>query len=131
MRITLTSVWVDDQEKALRFYTEILGFVKKTEVPLGEHRWLTVVSPEDPEGVELLLEPDAHPAARPFKAAIVADGVPFTSFAVEDVHEEFDRLTQLGVTFTQEPTVMGPVTTAVLDDTCGNLIQIASTSPAA
>jgi catechol 2,3-dioxygenase-like lactoylglutathione lyase family enzyme len=131
MRITLTSVWVDDQEKALRFYTEILGFVKKTEVPLGEHRWLTVVSPEDPDGVELLLEPDAHPAARPFKAAIVADGVPFTSFAVEDVHEEFDRLTQLGVTFTQEPTVMGPVTTAVLDDTCGNLIQIASTSPAA
>jgi catechol 2,3-dioxygenase-like lactoylglutathione lyase family enzyme len=131
MRITLTSVWVDDQEKALRFYTEILGFVKKTEVPLGEHRWLTVVSPEDPEGVELLLEPDAHPAARPFKAAIVADGVPFTSFAVEDVHEEFDRLTQLGVTFTQEPTVMGPVTTAVLDDTCGNLIQIASSSPAA
>ncbi len=127
MRINLTSVLVDDQEKALRFYTEVLGFVKKTEVPLGEHRWLTVVSPEDPDGVELVLEPDAHPAARPFKEALVADGIPFTSFAVADVHAEFDRLKGLGVTFTQEPTTMGPVTTAVFDDTCGNLIQIAAT----
>jgi catechol 2,3-dioxygenase-like lactoylglutathione lyase family enzyme len=126
MRINLASVLVDDQEKALRFYTEVLGFVKKTEVPLGEHRWLTVVSPEDPDGVELVLEPDEHPAARPFKEALVADGIPFTSFAVADVHAEFDRLKGLGVTFTQEPASMGPVTTAVLDDTCGNLIQIAA-----
>jgi catechol 2,3-dioxygenase-like lactoylglutathione lyase family enzyme len=126
MRINLTSVLVDDQDKALRFYTEVLGFVKKTEVPMGEHRWLTVVSPEDPAGVELVLEPDAHPAARPFKEALVADGIPFTSFAVDDVHKEYERLVGLGVTFTQPPAVMGPVTTAVLDDTCGNLIQIAA-----
>jgi catechol 2,3-dioxygenase-like lactoylglutathione lyase family enzyme len=126
VRINLTSVLVDDQDKALRFYTEVLGFVKKTEVPLGEHRWLTVVSPEDPDGVELVLEPDGHPAVRPFKEALVADGIPFTSFAVADVQAEYDRLTGLGVTFTQEPTVMGPVTTAVLDDTCGNLIQLAA-----
>jgi catechol 2,3-dioxygenase-like lactoylglutathione lyase family enzyme len=126
MRINLASVLVDDQDKALRFYTEVLGFEKKTEIPLGEHRWLTVVSPEDPDGIELLLEPDEHPAARPFKAALVSDGIPFTSFAVEDVQAEFERLRALGVTFTQEPTAMGPVTTAVLDDTCGNLIQIAA-----
>jgi catechol 2,3-dioxygenase-like lactoylglutathione lyase family enzyme len=126
VRINLTSVLVDDQEKALRFYTEVLGFVKKTEVPVGEHRWLTVVSPEDPDGVELVLEPDVHPAVRPFKDALVADGIPFTSFAVADVQAEFDRLKGLGVTFTQEPTAMGPVTTAVFDDTCGNLIQIAA-----
>ena len=126
MRINLASVLVDDQDKALRFYTEVLGFVKKTEVLLGEHRWLTVVSPEDPDGVELVLEPGDHPAVGPFKAALVADGIPFTSFAVSDVHAEFDRLKGLGVTFTQEPASMGPVTTAVLDDTCGNLIQIAS-----
>ena len=124
MRINLSSVWVDDQEKALRFYTDVLGFVKKTDVPTGEYRWLTVVSPEAPDGVELLLEPDAHPAARPLKDALVADGVPFTSFAVDDVHEEYERLTALGVRFTQKPTEMGPVTTAVLDDTCGNLIQL-------
>jgi catechol 2,3-dioxygenase-like lactoylglutathione lyase family enzyme len=127
MRITLASVLVDDQDRALRFYTDVLGFVKKTEVPMGEHRWLTVVSPEDPDGVELVLEPDEHPAARPFKEALVADGIPFTSFAVDDVQAEFDRLKGLGVTFTQEPASMGPVTTAVFDDTCGNLIQIAST----
>ena len=126
MRINLASVLVDDQAKALRFYTEVLGFVPKNDVPLGESRWLTVVSPEEPDGVELVLEPDAHPAVRPFKEALVADGIPFTSFAVADVHAEFDRLKALGVTFTQEPTAMGPVTTAVLDDTCGNLIQIAS-----
>jgi catechol 2,3-dioxygenase-like lactoylglutathione lyase family enzyme len=126
VRINLASIFVDDQEKALRFYTEVLGFVKKTEIPLGEHRWLTVVSPEDPDGVELVLEPDGHPAVRPFKEALVADGIPFTSFAVTDVQAEFDRLKGLGVTFTQEPTAMGPVTTAVLDDTCGNLVQIAA-----
>ena len=126
MRINLASVLVDDQQKALRFYTEVLGFVKKTEVPLGEHRWLTVVSPEDPDGVELVLEPSEHPAVGPFKAALVADGIPFTSFAVADVQKEYERLTALGVNFTQPPTAMGPVTTAVLDDTCGNLIQIAA-----
>jgi catechol 2,3-dioxygenase-like lactoylglutathione lyase family enzyme len=126
MRINLASVLIDDQQKALRFYTEVLGFVKKTDVPMGQHSWLTVVSPEDPDGVELVLEPGDHPAVRPFKEALVADGIPWTSFAVSDVHAEFDRLKGLGVTFTQEPTDMGTVTTAVLDDTCGNLIQIAS-----
>jgi len=127
MRINLTSVLVDDQDKALRFYTEVLGFEKKTEIPMGEHRWLTVVSPDDPDGVQLVLEPDEHPAARPFKEALVVDGIPFTSFAVPDVRAETERLRALGVTFTQEPLDMGPITTAVLDDTCGNLIQIAST----
>src|SRR3954471_5390672 len=126
MRINLTSVLVDDQAKALRFYSEVLGFVKKTEVPLGEYSWLTVVSPEDPDGTELLLEPDVHPAARPFKQALGSDGIPFTSFAAGDVHQEHERLEKLGVRFTQPPVAMGPVTTAVLDDTCGNLIQIAS-----
>jgi catechol 2,3-dioxygenase-like lactoylglutathione lyase family enzyme len=125
MRINLTSVLVDDQEKALRFYTDVLGFEKKTEIPLGQHRWLTVVSPDVPDGPELVLEPDEHPAAKPFKAALVRDGIPFTSFAVDDVEQEFARLAALGVQFTQEPTQMGQVTTAVFDDTCGNLIQIA------
>ena len=126
MRIYLTSVLVDDQEKALGFYTDVLGFVKKNDIPLGgEARWLTVVSPDNPEGPELLLEPDGHPAAGPFKAALVADGIPATSFAVDDVQAEFERLSGLGVRFTQEPVEMGPVTTAVFDDTCGNLIQIA------
>jgi catechol 2,3-dioxygenase-like lactoylglutathione lyase family enzyme len=126
MRINVTSVLVDDQEKALKFYTEVLGFVKKTEAPVGEFRWLTVVSPEEPDGTELLLEPDEHPAAKPFKEALVSDGIPFTSFAVDDARAEFERLRALGVRFTQEPTQMEAVTTAVLDDTCGNLIQIAS-----
>jgi catechol 2,3-dioxygenase-like lactoylglutathione lyase family enzyme len=126
VKIHLTSVLVDDQEKALRFYTEILGFQKKTDVPVGEHRWLTVVSPDDPDGTELLLEPDGHPAAKPFKRALVDDGIPFTSFAVDDVTAEYDRLRAQGVTFTQAPVEMPTVTTAVLDDTCGNLIQIAS-----
>jgi catechol 2,3-dioxygenase-like lactoylglutathione lyase family enzyme len=125
MRITLTSVLVDDQAKALAFYTDVLGFEKKTDIPIGEHRWLTVVSPEAPDGVELVLEPDEHPAAKPFKAALAEDGIPFTSFGVDDVRREYERLRDLGVRFTQEPTAMGPVTTAVLDDTCGNLIQIA------
>jgi catechol 2,3-dioxygenase-like lactoylglutathione lyase family enzyme len=128
MNINLASVLVDDQDKALRFYTEVLGFAKKTEIPLGPHRWLTVVSPDDPDGVELVLEPDEHPAAKPFKDALVRDGIPFTSFAVEDVHREHDRLSALGVRFTQEPLSAGPVTTAVFDDTCGNLIQIAATT---
>ena len=126
MRINLASVLVDDQEKALRFYTDVLGFVKKTEFPIGEHRWLTVVSPEDPNGVELVLEPDEHPAVRPFKEGLVADGIPFTSFAVDDVQKEFERLQGLGVRFVQEPAEMGPVTTAVFEDTCGNLLQIAA-----
>jgi catechol 2,3-dioxygenase-like lactoylglutathione lyase family enzyme len=130
MKIHVTSVLVDDQAKALAFYTDVLGFVKKTDLPAGDFRWLTVVSPEEPEGVELLLEPDAHPAAKPFKQALVADGIPATSFAVDDVQAEFDRLSAKGVTFVQPPTPMGPVTTAVFDDTCGNLIQIAS-QPAA
>ncbi len=125
MRINITSVLVDDQDKALKFYTEVLGFVKKTEIPLGKDRWLTVVSPEDPDGTELLLEPDGHPAARPFKQALVSDGIPFTSFAVDDANAEFERLRALGVRFTQEPADMGQVTAAVFDDTCGNLIQIA------
>jgi catechol 2,3-dioxygenase-like lactoylglutathione lyase family enzyme len=126
MKINVTSVLVDDQDKALRFYTEVLGFVKKTEIPLGEARWLTVVSPEDPAGTELVLEPDAHPAAKPYKQALVDDGIPFTSFAVDDVTAEFERLRKAGVRFTQEPVEMGTVTAAVFDDTCGNLIQIAS-----
>jgi catechol 2,3-dioxygenase-like lactoylglutathione lyase family enzyme len=126
MRIHITSVLVDDQEKALRFYTDVLGFQKKNDIPLGEARWLTVVAPDQPEGPELLLEPDSHPAAKPFKAALVADGIPATSFAVEDVQAEFQRLRGLGVRFTQEPADMGAVTTAVFDDTCGNLIQIAN-----
>ena len=126
MRVHLSSVLVDDQEKALAFYTEVLGFVKKTEVPLGEHRWLTVVSPENVDGHELVLEPDAHPAAKQFKAALMEDGIPVTAFACDDVVTEHRRLSKLGVRFTQPPATMGPMTTAVLDDTCGNLIQIAS-----
>ena len=126
MRITLTSVLVDDQAKALDFYTRVLGFEKKHEVPMGEFAWLTVVSPDAPDGVELVLEPDQHPAVRPFKDALVADGIPFTSFGVSDVHAEHKRLEGLGVRFTQPPVTAGPLTTAVLDDTCGNLIQIAS-----
>jgi catechol 2,3-dioxygenase-like lactoylglutathione lyase family enzyme len=128
MRINLTSVLVDDQAKALRFYTEVLGFEKKTEVPLGEYSWLTVVSPEHPQP-ELLLEPSSHPAAATFKAALKADGIPYTSFEVDDVAAEYERLRGLGVTFTQEPMEAGPITMAVLDDTCGNLIMIRSPQP--
>ena len=126
MRIHLTSVFVDDQDEALAFYTEVLGFQKKTEIPMGEARWLTVVSPDDPDGTELVLEPSSHPAVPPFKEALVTDGIPFTSFAVDDVQKEFERLQGLGVRFVQEPAEMGPVTTAVFDDTCGNLLQIAA-----
>ncbi len=124
MRINITSILVDNQDKALKFYTEVLGFIKKIEVPLGKDRWLTVVSAENPEGTELLLEPDGHPAAGPFKRALVEDGIPFTQFAVDDIQGEYDRLRSLGVHFTQAPLEMGNVTTAVFDDTCGNLIQI-------
>ncbi len=124
MRIYLSQVFVDDQAKALAFYTEVLGFAKKHEVALGKHFWLTVVSSDDPQGTELLLEPDAHPAARAFKAALVADGIPATSFAVLDLEAEHAKLVGRGVRFTQPPTQMGPVQTAVLDDTCGNLIQL-------
>ena len=125
MRIVVSSVFVDDQDKALDFYTTKLGFVKKTEIPLGAAKWLTVVSPDDPDGTELLLEPDSHPAVGPFKNALQHDGIPFASFAVDDIHAEYERLRTEGVVFTQPPVAMGPVTTAVLDDTCGNLIQLA------
>jgi catechol 2,3-dioxygenase-like lactoylglutathione lyase family enzyme len=125
MRIVVTSVLVDDQAKAHRFYTDVLGFETKHDIDLGSARWLTVVSPDALDGTELLLEPDGHPAAKPWKQALVEDGIPATSFGVDDVHAEFARLTALGVVFTQPPTQMGPVTTAVFDDTCGNLIQIA------
>jgi catechol 2,3-dioxygenase-like lactoylglutathione lyase family enzyme len=125
LKIVLTSVLVDDQAKALAFYRDVLGFEPKLDIPMGEHRWLTLTSPGDPEGVQLVLEPDGHPAAKPFKAALMADGIPYTSFAMDDVHAEHARLSAAGVRFTQPPTVMGPITTAVFDDTCGNLIQIA------
>ena len=129
MRINLASIFVDDQRKALEFYTTVLGFQRKVDVPVGEYAWLTVVSPEQPDGVELVLEPSNHPAVAPFRAALVRDGIPFTSFAVDDVAAEHERLVALGVRFTQPPADMGPVTTAVFDDTCGNLIQIASPHP--
>lgn len=124
LRINITSVPVDDQRKALRFYTKILGFEKKHDIPLGEHFWLTVVSPADRDGTELLLEPDSHPAVKPFKSALVEDGIPFTSFGVDDVQQEYERLSAAGVRFVQPPTDLGTVWTAVFDDTCGNLIQI-------
>lgn len=126
MRINLTSIFVDDQAEALAFYTDVLGFVKKNEISLGEFFWLTVVSPEDPDGIELLLEPSDHPAVGPYRDALVSDGIPVASFAVDDVHAEYERLDAEGVVFTQKPMEAGPVTTAVFDDTCGNLIQIAS-----
>jgi len=124
VRIKLASIFVDDLDKALRFYTEVLGFAKKNDIAMGAARWLTVVSPQEPDGTELVLEPDTHPAVQPFKDALVADGIPFNSFAVEDVRAEYERMRGLGVRFTQPPVDMGTVTIAVLDDTCGNLIQI-------
>jgi len=124
MRIYVTSVLVDDQSKALDFYTRVLGFKVKHDIPMGEHRWLTVVSPENPEGTELLLEPSEHPAAKPFKTALVEDGIPATSFQVDDIDSEYERLVSLGVSFTQKPMDAGPVRMVVLDDTCGNLIQL-------
>jgi catechol 2,3-dioxygenase-like lactoylglutathione lyase family enzyme len=124
MKIKLTSVLVDDQQKALDFYTDILGFVTKIDEPLGEFRWLTVVSPEGPQDIELLLEPNENPAASTFQAALKEQQIPLTAFAVHDVRAEYDRLKSLGVQFTTEPTPMGPTMIAVFDDTCGNLIQI-------
>jgi len=124
MKIKLTSVFVDDQDKALKFYTESLGFVKKLDIPLGEFKWLTVVSPEEPDGVQLLLEPSDNPATQTFKKALVEQGIPLTTFFVDDIRSEYERLTGLGVKFTMPPTVMGPTTMAVLDDTCGNFIQL-------
>jgi catechol 2,3-dioxygenase-like lactoylglutathione lyase family enzyme len=127
-RISVTSVFVDDQAKALAFYTEKLGFVLKNDVPVGQFRWLTVVGADAPDGVELLLEPDEHPAAKAYKRALREDGIPAASFAVDDVAAAHRELEAQGVTFTQKPTPMGPVVSAVLDDTCGNLLQL--TSPA-
>ena len=126
MKIKLTSVSIDDYDKALKFYTEVMGFVKKHDIPLGEGaRWITVVSPEEPNGTELLLEPNAsYPAMKALKEALVKDGMPFTAFLVNDVQQEYERMRELGVEFTMEPTNMGMTTAAVLDDTCGNLIQI-------
>ena len=126
MRISLTSVSIDDYDKALAFYTEKLGFIKKHDIELGPGvRWITVVSPEDPNGTELLLEPNAdYPAMKALKQALVADGIPFTAFQVDDVQQEYERLKALGVVFTMEPTNMGMSIVAILDDTCGNLIQI-------
>lgn len=124
MRITLTSLFVDDQEQAQRFYTEVLGFQVRHDIPLGADKWLTVVSPQEPDGVEVLLEPVGHPAVTPYRTALMADGIPCAQFTVDDVRAEHERLSGLGVRFTQEPVEMGPVTTAIFDDTCGNLIQV-------
>ena len=128
MRITLMSIFVSNQAAALAFYTDVLGFVLKDDVPLGEFRWITVTSPEQPDGTQILLEPADHPAVKPFRESIVADGIPFTSFGVDDAQAEYERLVALGVRFTQAPTNLGPVTTAVFDDTVGNLIQISQTN---
>lgn len=126
IRISVTSVFVDDQAKALAFYTDLLGFVVKNDVPVGEHRLLTVVSPDAPDGTELLLEPNAHPVARAYTAALVEDGIPAASFAVDDVRATHTELAARGIRFTQAPIEIGPVITAVLDDTCGNLVQLTS-----
>lgn len=124
IRIHVTSLLVDDQEKALKFYTGKLGFIKKTEVPLGEHKWLTVVSPNERNGVELVLEPMAFEPARVYQKALKEAGIPLTAFMTDDVKKEYERLKELGVEFSIEPTAMGPVMIAVLDDTCGNNIQL-------
>jgi predicted enzyme related to lactoylglutathione lyase len=124
MRIKLTSIMVDDQSKALKFYTEVFGFVKKHEIPVGEYRWITVVSPEGRDDLELSLEPNANPAGKTFQEAIFKQGIPLAAFEVDDIAKEFKRLKSLGVAFTQEPTKAGPVTIAVCADTCGNLIQL-------
>jgi predicted enzyme related to lactoylglutathione lyase len=124
MKIKLTSVMVDDQDKALQFYTEVLGFIKKTDIPLGEHKWLTVVSPEAPGEVELLLEPMGFAPAKVFQKALFDAGIPLTAFNVDDIEKEYERLKKLGVVFSMKPTKMGPATLAVFNDTCGNNIQI-------
>jgi catechol 2,3-dioxygenase-like lactoylglutathione lyase family enzyme len=125
MKLQAFSIFVDDQQRAHDFYTEKLGFAVAADIPMGEFRWLTVVDPENPTGTQLSLEPNDHPAVPPFTTALVEDGLPYCVFGVDDVQAEYDRLTELGVDFTQPPTAMGPVITAVLDDTCGNLIQLA------
>jgi predicted enzyme related to lactoylglutathione lyase len=125
MKIILTSVMVDDQDKALKFYTEVLGFVKKNDIPVGEARWLTVVSPEGPDDVELLLEPMGFPPARTYQKALFEAGIPLTSFAIDDIQKEYERMKKLGVVFKTAPTKMGLVTIAVFEDACGNLIQMA------
>lgn len=124
MKIRLTSVMVDDQEKALAFYTEKLGFVKKTDIPMGEHRWITLVSPEEQDGTELVLEPLGFEPARDYQKALFDAGIPLTAFQVDDVDREHERLASRGVEFSMAPTDMGPARIAVLDDTCGNKIQI-------
>ena len=124
MKIKLSSIMVDDQGKARRFYTEVLGFDKKEDIPVGEARWLTVVSPQAPDEAELVLEPNSNPAAKTYQRALFEQGIPLTAFAVEDIRSEYERLKESGVVFRSEPTSMGPVTVAVFDDTCGNLIQI-------
>ena len=124
MKIKLTSVFVDDQDKALRFYTEVLGFVKKEDFPVGEFKWLTVVSPEEPDDVELLLKPNDNPAAKSYQKSLFEQGIAQASFAVDNIHKEYERLKRLGVAFMMEPTSAGPTTIAVFDDTCGNWIQI-------
>ncbi len=124
MKIKLNSIFVDDQTKGLKFYTEILGFKPGKDIPMGEFRWLTVVSPDGPPEVELVLEPNANPAAKTFQEALMEQGIPITAFEVDDIQAEFTRLKAAGVTFTMEPTAMGPVTLAILADTCGNLIQL-------
>ena len=128
MKIVLTSVFVDDQDKALNFYTQILGFVKKSDFPVGLHKWLTVVSPEGPDDIQLLLEPNDNPAAKTYQKAIYEQGIPSTTFEVENIQNEYERLTELGVVFTTTPTNSGSIIVAVFDDTCGNLIQIVQTS---
>lgn len=130
MKIRLTSLFVDDQRAALAFYTEVLGFTKRRDVPIGEDSWLTVVSSDDPDGPELLLEPSGHPAVKPYRDALAEDGIPLAQFAVDDVEAEYERLTKLGVAFTQKPIDGGEYTTAVFDDTCGNLIQLIAEKPA-
>ncbi len=124
MRITLSSVIVQNQEDALRFYTEVLGFAKKVDLPAGEYRWLTVVSPEDPDGAQLVLEPNVNPAAATYQRALFESGIPITSFAVDDIEEQHQRLKALGVVFTSEPADMGGVSVAIFEDSCGNLIQL-------
>ncbi|MCJ0929734.1 VOC family protein [Virgibacillus halodenitrificans] len=124
MKIIVTSIFVEDQDKALDFYSETLGFVKKHDVPTGEHRWLTLVSQDEQDGTELLLEPNEHPAAKDYQQRLFAEGIPVTMFGVADIHEKYKQLVEKGVQFTMEPTEMGNVTIAVFDDTCGNLIQI-------
>lgn len=129
MRIYVTCVSVDNQAEALKFYTDKLRFKVKHDIPLGTHRWLTVVSQEDPEGTELLLEPSEHPAVKPYKDALVKDGIPAVSFQVQNLNAEFARLRELGVVFTLEPMDAGSVRMAVLDDTCGNLVQLVEMKP--